>query len=310
MDKEVQPLNERLQVLMKPQVLLTAIAVLAAAVIILVVLLVQGYSQQQGRVAATVNGEPITRDELFDAMYTQGGQEALEQLITRQLIVQEAEREGLEVSDDELEEEIQGIIEESFQGEEEEFRTVLEYYGITYEAFKEDARLNMLVRKVALSLIDTSEEEARKYFTENRSNYDLPEEVEARHILVETEAEAEEIVALLNDGADFAELAEEHSLDNSNKDQGGYLGFFGRGRMVPEFEEIAFSLEVGELSDPVGTDFGFHIIEVLARNEGEEASYEDVSELVEEAMIEAGIPVVINELVQSLYEQAEIEYKL
>ncbi len=310
MEKETQTLNERLQGLMKPQLLLGAIAVLAVAAIVLVVALVQVSPQQQDQLVATVNGEPITKDELFEAMYPQGGREALEQLITRKLIAQEAAREGLEVSDEELDEEIGNIIDESFQGQQEEFENVLEYYGISFDAFREDARLNLLVRKLAMSRIDTSEEEVREYFDANRSLFDLPEEVEARHILVETEAEAEEIVAQLEEGADFAELAGEYSIDSSNKDEGGYLGFFGRGMMVPEFEEAAFSLAVGDLSGPVSTNFGFHIIEVLDRAEGEEAVYEDISEQVVEAMVEDEIPTVINELVQLLYEQAEIEYKL
>lgn len=310
LEKETRTVNEHLQGLLKPQFLLSVIAVLTVAVIIMAIVLIQDSPQQQGRAAAMVNSEPITRDELFEAMYAQGGQEVLDQLITRQLIAQEAAREGIAVSDEELNEEIRSIIDENFQGRAEEFEEVLEYYGITYDAFREDTRLNLLIREVAMLRIDTSEEEARKYFEERGHLFDLPEEVEARHILVETEAEADEIIALLEGGAEFAELAGEYSMDLSNKDEGGYLGFFGRGMMVPEFEEAAFSLEIGELSGPVGTNFGFHIIEVLGKTEEEKALYEDVSEQVIEAMVADEIPVVISELIQLLYEQADIEYKL
>jgi len=310
LEKETRTVNERLQGLLKPQFLLSVIAVLTVAVIIMAIVLIQDSPQQQGQLAATVNGEPITGDELFEAMYAQGGQEVLDQLITRQLIAQEAAREGLAISDEELNEEIRSIIDENFQGQDEDFEKVLEYYGITYDAFREDTRLNLLVREVAMLRIDTSEEAARKYFEERGHLFDLPEEVEARHILVETEAEADEIIALLEDGAEFAELAGEYSMDLSNKDEGGYLGFFGRGMMVPEFEEAAFSLGIGELSGPVETNFGFHIIEVLGKIEEEKALYEDVSEQVIEAMVADKIPVVISELIQLLYEQADIEYKL
>lgn len=294
---------------LKPQLLLGVIAVLVVAVIILAVMLIQQPStgaSAEDQVIATVNGDPITRDQLFLAMYDQGGEEALDQLITRNLIIQEAERQDIAVTEEELDSEVQAIVDESFQGNEEELLTVLDYYGISMESFRDDARLNLLVRKIAMTQVEDSEEEARQFFDEHRYLFDEADEVEARHILLETEAEAIAVLEQLNEGGDFAELAAEYSLDSSNKDQAGYLGFFGRGMMVPAFEEAAFSMEIGEISEPIETDFGFHIIEVLDRQEGSEAVYEDVRELVSEAMIEEKIPVIINDLVMSLYEEAEI----
>lgn len=298
---------------LKPQLLLGVVALLLVAVIVMAVMLAQqpaAADMDNGDVVATVNGDPIQRNQLFQAMYEQGGQEALDQLITRKLIIQEAERLDLTVSEEELDLEIQSIIDESFQGNEEELQSVLEFYGISMESFRDDARLNLLVRKLATEQLEDTEEQARQFFEENRFLFDQEEEIEARHILVESEAEADDILAQLEDGEDFAILAAEYSLDTSNKDQAGYLGFFGRGMMVPEFEEAAFALEIGEISQPVETNFGFHIIELLDRQDGTEAAYEDVEEQVREAMIEDRIPSIINELVRTLYDQAEIEYFL
>jgi len=310
LDKEKKSFNERFEGLLKTQLLLAVIAVLFVAVIVLGVFLLMQPQQDQVEIVATVNGEPIFKEELFEAMYAQGGREALDQLITKQLILQEGKAAGITISEEELDLEIQSIIDESFQGMEENFLAALNYYGISLDSFREDARLNLLVRQIALSRIDLSQEEARQYFEENRHLFEQPEKVEARHILVETEDAANEIVALLMAGEDFVELASENSIDLSNKDDGGYLGYFGRGVMVKEFEEAAFSLEVGAFSDPVQTSFGFHIIEILDRSEAEEMVFEEISDEVMEALIESQIQVVINQLIQAVYEQAEIDYKI
>ncbi len=299
---------ERLKQWVKqPQLLWGTIAVLLVAVVILGIVALQ-QEPAKGRVVALVNGDPITEKELFDAMFAQGGGEILDQLITRQLIVQEVNRLGVAVSEEDVDQEMEDIIEENFMGSEEDFLMVLEQYGIDLEAFRDDIRLNLQAYNIAMEQIDLTEEDGRNYFEDHRHLYDHPEEVEARHILVETEAEALEVVGLLEEGRDFADLAGEYSIDMSNKDDGGHLGFFARGRMVAEFEEAAFSLEIGQISDPIATEFGFHIIEVLNRREEEKADYEDVKDQVMEAMTEEQVTKVLNSLIPSLYEEAEIEY--
>lgn len=313
MSDETKNVMERVKTI-QPMPLLAVIAVLLVAVIVLSVMLVQLNGRQQEasseEAVAMVNDEPVLKDELFEIMYAQGGADALEQLIARKLIAQEAANVGIAVTEEELDEEVDSIIGESFQGSREDFLTVLESYGISEESFREDARLNLLVRKLAMTEIEPSEEDLIEFFENNTSLFEQPETVEARHILVETEDEADEILALLRDGGDFAELAAENSIDLSNKDDAGYLGYFGRGEMVQEFEDVAFSLETGDISDPVETTFGFHIIELIDRTETVEIEYEDVSDDVMEAMIEERVPQVINELVQTLYEKSEIEYLL
>jgi foldase protein PrsA len=214
----------------------------------------------------------------------------------------------LVVSDEEIDQEVQSIINESFQGSEDDFRNALDFYGISYEAFRDDAYLNLLVRKIAMEDVDLSDEALEEFFADNASLFEQREEVEARHILVDSREEAEEVITLLEEGGDFAALAAEYSLDTSNKDSGGYLGFFGREMMILEFEEVAFDLDVGEISAPVETDFGFHIIEVLDRQEEVSVVFEDVQQEVADTLLDMKIPEVINELVQQLYEESEIEY--
>lgn len=113
-----------------------------------------------------------------------------------------------------------------------------------------------------------------------KKNYST--QVHARHILVEDEDEANDLKAQLDDGADFAELAEENSTDSGTAANGGDLGFFPEGQMVPEFDEAAFSLDIDEISEPVQSDFGYHIIQVLERRD----SYEDFADEIEDMLIQ------------------------
>ena len=112
-----------------------------------------------------------------------------------------------------------------------------------------------------------SDAEAKKIY-ESRSGRPKPEEeVRARHILVESKDKARELFEKLAHGADFAQLAKEHSKDPGSKDQGGELGFFTRGQMVPQFEEAAFKLRKGEVGEPFQSQFGWHIVRVDDRRQ-------------------------------------------
>lgn len=141
--------------------------------------------------------------------------------------------------------------EELFQVNYQQFINEFESIGFNEDDIKELYRIQILSQKIYdLITADVPTEE---------------EQVWARHILVETLEEAEQVLSRLENGEDWSQIAAEVSTDTSNKDQGGDLGWFGSNRMVEEFEVIAFSLDIGEISRPVETSFGFHIIQVLGR---------------------------------------------
>ena len=128
------------------------------------------------------------------------------------------------------------------------------------------------------------------------------EEVHARHILVPTEAEAREALAELRGGADFAAVAQRRSSGPGAR-EGGDLGFFKRGDMVPEFAEAAFALQPGQLSDPVRSPFGWHVIQVLERRTAPPPRFEEVREQLRQQMLEAEV----NALVTRIRNNARIE---
>lgn len=289
---------------LKPQNVILLVLVLvilgAAAVIIFM---------QLDPTVAVVNGKKIKRSELYEAMYTEGGRETLEGLVLRQLIEQEAVKCGVTVSDEEIDAEIDGVIGDYFMGEKDQFDSFLEQQGYSLKMIEDNARINLLARKIVETDLEISDETAREYFTKNQELYDIPEEVKARHVLVKTEEEALDVISRLEKGEDFAELAKELSEDPGSKDQGGDLGFFPRGQMVEEFEEAAFALGDGERSEPVKSSHGYHIIETLERKEGREVTYEEVAETVKEEIKEEKVPLLIQELIERLKEEAVIDYR-
>lgn len=284
-------------------------------VLLLVVIVGAGFIifnsiSQHGETVATVNGEEITKEELYEAMLATQGRDALDRLILSHLILQEGEKRGIVVGDEEITAEVQRVIDESFFGMEDYFLQALSEYGIAEEEIKEELKTELILRKVVESELDISEEDKKNYFDANRDAFDVHEEVEVRHILLGTREEAEEVILLLQEGSDFAELAGEYSTDQSSAVQGGSLGAFGRGDMVPEFEEAAFSLARGEISDVVETTFGFHVIEVLDRKDAREVSFEEARDTVKERLTRELLSSKMNQQIDLLWEEADIEYRI
>ena len=143
----------------------------------------------------------------------------------------------------------------------------------------EDLRRRLVIQKVMQEhqSAPVSDEDVRAYYDAHPEEF-TSDRVRASHILVKEEAEAKDIMEKLEDDPDsFGKLAEEHSIDRSNSSKGGDLGFFGRGRMVKEFEDAAFGLtEDGQISDIVRTRFGFHIIKRTGREDGTAKPFDEV----------------------------------
>ena len=218
--------------------------------------------------------------------------EALQQLAQASLTRREADQRGLVITDEEVQREFDSQYNEflAVQGwTEEDLALNLAQQGRTMETFKRDAldyvadqMLAMKVQKAVAGLLDVTDEQIGQYFLENEEDYGSEERVRASHILVETREEAEEILAGFNDGdgADFAELARERSTDTGSGANGGDLNWFGRGAMVTAFEEAAFALAVGDISDIVETQYGYHIILLTDRQDAASPELADVIDQV------------------------------
>ncbi|PKM50914.1 MAG: peptidylprolyl isomerase [Firmicutes bacterium HGW-Firmicutes-7] len=161
--------------------------------------------------------------------------------------------------------------------EEDEFKTTLE-----------EATHGLLQRYAIQKLlqnITATDEEVQLYYEKNKNKFISSDQLKARHILVEKESEAKKIKGEIEGGLDFSEAAQKYSTCPS-KEKGGDLGLFEKGRMVPEFEEVAFALEVGELSDLVKTSFGYHLIMVDEKIAAGEKTFEEVASQLNQMVVQ------------------------
>ena len=135
-----------------------------------------------------------------------------------------------------------------------------------------------------LSKIQVSSEEIAAYYEENKSQYNSPRSVKASHILVKELDQAESILLELKEGVSFEEAAQKYSTCPS-KEKGGDLGFFNKGQMVPEFEEAAFTLEQNTISEPIQTQFGYHIIKVTDEKQEGSQTLVEVKEQIQKQLL-------------------------
>jgi parvulin-like peptidyl-prolyl isomerase len=200
-------------------------------------------------------------------------------LVQREEFEKEADELGLEVTQKDVDKEVQEFIKSRYDGDRKAAEKALDDQGFTFEAFEETIRTSVLAQKLFDALtkdVKLEEAEILAYYQQNlQAQYQTPESRDVRHILIsekkegdevdfpESKAEADRIYAELKGGGDFAALAKENSDDPGSKDTGGKLSIT-RGQTVPEFDKTAFELEQGAISQPVKTTYGYHIIEALS----------------------------------------------
>lgn len=208
----------------------------------------------------------------------------LVQVIDRELALAEADRLGVTVSSAEEEEAYQDY-RKDYPGN--AFEEMLHDRGITLEHWKRELREGLLMEKVlrqtVYSQIKISDKEIADYYDEYREEFDRPEQVRARQIVVNSKEEGERVLGLLRQGEDFAEVARKNSL-SPDADQGGDLGFFSRGEMPAEFDAVVFNLAVGRISDLTKSPYGYHIFLVEERRKAMRLSLDAVREEIRQTL--------------------------
>lgn len=284
---------------------------------------------------ATVNGVEIPASEFNEAIKLTAGMmqgrpvtpqiaqmlksNTLDRLIDMKLIDAALEKANIEVASEEVDEELAKFKERLPSAE--EYEKFLEARGLTEAKMRENITKDRQLRELLKKEYDgeVTEQDAKKMYDENKERFKHGAQVHARHILLnvkkdddeakvaETKKRAEAIAKEAKaPGADFEALAKEKS-EGPTASRGGDLGYFEKSRMVPEFAEAAFAMKPGEISDPVKSDFGFHIIQVVDKKEAGTTSFEEAKEQIIAQLERQKFGESMNALLEDLKKDAKIE---
>ena len=252
----------------------------------------------------------------FDAMLKNIKPQILAGLVVRKLIASECAREKITVTPEETAGEVTSF--EATLPKKISLDDFLKQNGITRKNFERDVGEQVKIEKL-LKITPSTDKEIKAYYDENKKNYEIPETVNARHILIAVDAaddkgkkkakmkKAKDLLKQLDKGEDFAKLAKENS-DCPSKAKGGSLGEFPRGNMVPAFEKAAFSLKSNEVSKVVKTEFGYHIIQNIGHNPPRTIAYDDVKGQIAFRLKSRKVQKKLESLVDKLKAKAKIEY--
>lgn len=282
---------------------------------------------QEG-VIATVNGKAITQSEydetlaaykkMVEAQYGEGSWDKeisegqtlgqyyekgaiIDNMILEHVIVDAADKEGITITDEDLGKELE-TYKQNFK-DDNEYKEFLENNGMTEDYLKEAIRKEYIINHYLSAKLDNlnpTDEELKKLF----DDYKMGEKIRASHILVKTEEEAKTVEDRLNKGEKFEDLAKELSIDPSGAN-GGDLDFFSYTDMVEPFSKAAFSMNVGDVSDPVETQYGYHIIKVTDKKTDDTVTFDSVKDKLNDYYKSKKY----QELIDNLKKEANIEKK-
>ena len=266
------------------------------------------YNQWQNSfLNATSQYDDKTLSSMDQSLINSFKKNVLDQIINYELLFQQAKKSNIKISQDEINSELEKI-KENFSSP-AEFEQALKANNITLSQIKDEIKKQLMVNHVledTKNRISITDDDLLDYYNEYTESFFEPEKVRARHILVNTEEEANAILNQLKEGlVDFAQLAKEKSTCPS-AENGGDLGFFTRNQMVKEFEDAAFSLTPGKISDVVKTEFGYHIIKCEEVKEEYSPTFDEVKDRITTTLKYQRENEAILDLISKLKEEANI----
>lgn len=299
---------------------------LAISLILATVFVVSSCGKRE--IAATVNGKPIYVKEIdrqiaamkkkygdiFEGKAGKELEEVWRKSILDVLIADEVKYQGavslkVKVSDEEVEEKVAQV--KGFLKDEANYQRSLKEENVTEEELRRDIKARIMRERAEDYLAQgdpVTEEEVARHYRKNLNNYLAePEKVQTRHILLSSESEAEEVLRQVQEGADFAKLAQRYSQDTTSKASGGDIGLKARDELAKEYAEAAFSLEPGEISPVVKTDEGFHLIKLVKKQPASYTPLEQAEESIRAELAKAKKHELVSRWFDGLWKKAKIE---
>lgn len=210
-------------------------------------------------------------------------------LVQKVQFEQQAAELEVEVTDAQVDERLEQIKKQYFSGDAKKYEKQLKDQGLTDKQVRADIRAQVVSEEIFERVtkdVKVSDADVKAYYEKNAEQFSTPESREVRHILVKTKAQAEAIAAELKAGGDFAALAKKHSTDTGSKESGGKLTIT-RGQTVAPFDKQAFALAKNEVSEPVKTEFGFHLIEPLSEvKKADKAPLKEVEDSIRQQLLQ------------------------
>ncbi len=264
-----------------------------------------GGSAGGGGNVATVNGQAISHADLDQKLEgSPSARSVLQQMVTNDLIDSYAKDKGITVTPAEI-----AKVEDQYKAQypNGQWDELLKARGLTEQDVQDLIRRQIVLDKAVGANIHISDKQIKDYFDKNHAQFDKPAMARARHILVPDLKTAQKVEADLKSGKDFAAEAKQYSIDPGSREKGGELGWFRKGQMVPAFEKYAFNGPIGQISAPVKSPFGYHIIQVEERKPGQKATLASAHDQIVQQLRQQQEAPLIPTLLQQLQSSANIK---
>ncbi|MBV9408068.1 MAG: peptidylprolyl isomerase, partial [Candidatus Eremiobacteraeota bacterium] len=257
---------------------------------------------------ASVNGQAITRADFDKKLESSpAARQALNQMVQQDLIDQYARDKKVDVSEAEIDKK---EAETKARFPAGQFEQILKQQGLTESDVQNILKQQLVLEKAVAPQVKVSDADVKAYFDKNHALFDKPEQVKARHILVADAKTAQTVLAKLKadpSDASWLALAKQYSTDPSTKDKGGDLGYFGRGQMVPAFQDAAFGAKVGQIVGPVKSPFGYHVIQVEDKKPATKATFANTKDQIKQQLTQQQEAQQVPLFLQQLRSNAKID---
>jgi parvulin-like peptidyl-prolyl isomerase len=247
--------------------------------------------------------------------YVQLRDQIVQYLVRRAQFAEEAKSRGIEVSDEQVDKRLKQLVQQYFQGSQKRYEQSLKENGASNEQVREDIEAQLVQEQLFQDVtkdVKVNDAEMRKYYRENKQQYSTPAQRDIRHILLKKnqKALADSIAAQIRSGGNFAQLARRYSQDPGSKKLGGRLEI-SKGQTVPSFDKVAFTLPKGQISSPVRTQFGWHVIEALtAVRPAKTTPFNQVKQAIRQQLLQSKKSEASNKYVEELEGSNNVDYQV